>query len=367
VSDSKNIHWTENEELLEQFVLGRLKPAEIAELEKHLQECDQCRKVVTNELELVAGIRLAGRESMKHKLAERLAQRKAHSATWYRVAGVAAGIVLLVAAGIYNRWFTGIETRMERRERSAKIGTRVEPAPQVSPERQVSKAGKPSVGVSRGASDEQRQKVPNLAAGAPKAAGAKSGDIAEAQVGSQRDLKAAETSREGESREKRDRSAAGRAASPIPAIWVQGTVISERDRNVPAPQMMVANAKDEHAVLRKGKADKVPAGKPAKIEVGENAGPNFVITQKLLSDLPQSQQVRQQTSSLVQTLLQKNLTGTRITVFLDSLLTKKEFDQVRVQMIREDSIILILGNRLVGYKLPPDWTEQEARQTRKEK
>ena len=348
MSESKNIHWTENEELLEQFVLGRLESAEVAELEKHLQECDQCRKVVANELELVAGIRLAGHESMKHELARRLAQRKAHSATWYRVVGVAAGIVLLVTVGIYNRWFTGTETRMEKRERADKTETRVEPAPQVSPERQVLKAEKPSVDVARGASDEETQKVPNLVVGAPRAAGAEAGG-------------------KGESLEKRDRFAAARVASAIASTWVQGTVISEHDRNGPAAQAMAASAKDEQVVLRKGKVESVLAGKPAKVEVGKNAVQGFIITQKLLSDLPQSQRVQQQKSSVVQTLLQKNPTGTRITVFLDSLLAKKEFDQTRVQTICEDSIILNLGNRLVGYKLPPEWTGQGVQQTRKEK
>jgi hypothetical protein len=56
-----------------------------------------------------------------------------------------------------------------------------------------------------------------------------------------------------------------------------------------------------------------------------------------------------------------------MTVYLDSLLTKKDFDQTHVQTIGEDSIILNLGNRRVGYKLPPDWTGQGMQQTKKEK
>ena len=367
MSESKNIHWTENEELLEQFVLDRLGSAEVAELEKHLQECDPCRKVVAKELELVAGIRLVGRDSVKQRLAQSLERRKSAGASWYRVAGVAAGIVLLVTVGIYNRWFIGTETQMEKRDRADTTEKRLEPAPSTSPERQVPNAAKPSVDAVGRALDEEGRKVANVAAGAPKAAGAESGNIAESQIDRPKDLKATEAGKEGEGREKKNRIAAATAASKNATTWLQGSVMSERDQNVSAPMEMAAKAKDERVVLRKGKEDYLLAGKAAKVEAGENKGQDFIITQKLMSDLPPSQRAQQQKASSVQTLLQKNLTSTRITVFLDSLLTKKEFEQAHVQTFGEDSIVLNLGSRLVGYKLPAGWTGQGVQQGRKEK
>ncbi len=367
MSESKNIHWVENEDLLEGFVLGRLEPAEMARLEEHLQECDQCRKAVSNERELVAGIRLAGRESVKHRLAQRIEQRKEHGANWYRVAGVAAGIVLLVTVGVYNRWFTGTETRVEKQHRDDRTEKRAEPSPSISPQGQVSNAQKSHVGAAKRAADEEGQKAPGLATAAPKAAGAESGRVAEAQVDKLNDLKATDVAREGERREKKDRIAAVAMASTVATTWVQGTVITERYQNRPALQEMAANAKDGRAMLRKGKAENILAGKAAGAGVNENVVQNFILSQRPSSDLPPSQRTQQQRASSVQTLLQKNPTGTRITVFLDSLLTKKEFDQTHVQTIGEDSIILNLGNRLVGYKLPPDWTGQGVQQTRKQK
>lgn len=367
MSESNNIHWTENEELLEQFVLGRLESAEVVELEKHLQECDQCRKVVTSERELIAGIRLAGRGSVKRRLAQRLEQRKAHSPNWYRVAGVAAGIVLLVTVGVHNGWFVGTETQMEKRNRTDKTEKLAEPTPAVSPERQAANVEKPSGDAARRSVGEEQQKVQGLAAGAPKAAGAESGKLAEAQVDKLKDLKAADAGREGESREKKDRIAASTVASALVTTWLQGTVISERDQNAPAPAEMAANAKDERAVLRKEKAVNQFAGKTSKEVAGGKADQNFIISQKPNTDLPPTQRAQQQRGFSVQALLQKIPTGTQITVYLDSLLTKKEFDQTRVQRIGEDSIIMNLGSRLVGYKLPPDWNAQGVQQPRKEK
>jgi hypothetical protein len=362
VTESKNIHWAENEDLLEQFVMGRLDPAEAARLETHLQECGQCRAAVSNEREIVAGIRLVGRESMKRRLAQRLEQRKSHTAGWYRVAGVAAGIVLLVTIGIYNSWFVGTETQMEKQERADKVEKRVEFTTPVSPQGQVSNAEKPRADAARRAGAEEGKRDRNLAAGAPGAAGLESSKIAEAQLDKLNDLKQLD-----DSREKKDRFAASTAASSVATTWVEGIVIAERDQNAPAAMEMAANAKDERAVLRKGKEENAVAAKTAKTGIADHELQNFIITQRLLSELPPTQRAKQQKAASVQTLLQKNPTSTRITVFLDSLLAKKEFEQAHVQTISEDSIILNLGNRLLGYKLPPEWTRQGMQQQRREK
>jgi hypothetical protein len=366
VSESKNIHWVENEDLLEQFVFGRLNSAEAAQLEEHLHECDRCREVVSNERVLVAGIRLAGRESMKRRLAQRVEERKSPVANWYRVAGVAAGIVLLVTVGVYNRWFTGTETHEQKQDRADRTERRVESAPVTLPERQMAKSEKPSVDVSKGAVDEER-KIVNQIAGAPKLSGAESGNIAGGQIDKLEDLKALEAGGETERRAKKDRITTATAASTLAATWVEGAVISERDQNLPAVQAMSANAKDERAVLRKGKQENLLSGKSGNVDASDDRVQNFVVTQKPLSALPPSQRAQQQRATLVQTLIQKSPAGTLMTVFLDSLLTQKEFDQSRVQTIAEDSVVLNLGNRLVGYKLPSGWTGQGMQQTKKQK
>jgi hypothetical protein len=367
VAESKNIHWAKDEDLVEEFVLSRLKPAEMARLREHLGHCDQCRQAVSNERDLVAGIRLAGRDSMKHRLAQRIAQQKASSMGRYRVVGVAAGIVLLVTVGIYNRWFVGPETHTEKQDRADKTEKLTEPVPLASPLGQVSNAEKSRVDDAKRARDEETKKTPSFAATAPKTAGAESGRVANAQVDRLDNLRTTDAVGGGERREKKDRFAAVTVASVIAGTWVEGTVILDREQNRPAAQELAANAKDERAVLRKGKEEHLLAGKAASAGANENAIQNFIFSQRLLSDLPPSQRKQQQNTSSVQTLLQKNQTGTNVTVFLDSLLSKREFDQTHVQTIGEDSIILNLGNRLVGYKLPPDWTGQGVQQTRKQK
>jgi hypothetical protein len=251
---------------------------------------------------------------------------------------------------------------MEKQDRADKVEKHVELTPPVPPQGQVSNAEKPHADAARRTETEEGKGERNLAAGAPSAVGLESGKIAEAQVDKLNDIKEMDASRE-----KKDRFAASTAASAVTTTWVEGIVIADREQNAPAPMEMAANAKDERAVLRKGKEERVLAGKAAKAETRDSGLQNFIISQRLLSELPATQRAQQQKTSAVQTLLQKNPTSTRITVFLDSLLTKKEFEQAHVQTISEDSIILNFGNRLVGYKLPPDWTGRGTQQQKKEK
>ena len=55
--DTANPHWTEDDDLLAQYVLGRLSAEERKQLDDHLLSCSQCREEVQKERVLVSGIR----------------------------------------------------------------------------------------------------------------------------------------------------------------------------------------------------------------------------------------------------------------------------------------------------------------------
>ena len=157
VSESQNIHWAQDEDLVEQFVLGRPEPPEVEKLERHLSECDECLKLVTRERTLAAGIRRAGRDSLKRSLSQTIDQRKSSSANWYRVAGVAAGIVLLVTLGIYNRWFTSEDGSSQRRVTADKTERRAEPSKLVPHENPSTDVDKKLSDAAQRAADTDRQ------------------------------------------------------------------------------------------------------------------------------------------------------------------------------------------------------------------
>src|SRR3989304_7221670 len=61
-------HWTDDEDLLERFVLDRIATKERDALEKHLEACWACKMRVENEIAMVQALRLEGRFRLKQEL-----------------------------------------------------------------------------------------------------------------------------------------------------------------------------------------------------------------------------------------------------------------------------------------------------------
>src|SRR3989304_1273796 len=66
--DDVNNHWTDDEDLLERFVLDRIATKERDALEKHLEACWACKMRVENEIAMVQALRLEGRFRLKQEL-----------------------------------------------------------------------------------------------------------------------------------------------------------------------------------------------------------------------------------------------------------------------------------------------------------
>lgn len=97
-------HWAEDGDLLSRYVLERVPPAGRVELERHLTACAECRALVEQERVLAAGIRRAGRDHLRARLAAQVRDGRRAAVPWPRV--LAAAAVLLVIAGVLvvPRW-----------------------------------------------------------------------------------------------------------------------------------------------------------------------------------------------------------------------------------------------------------------------
>src|SRR3989304_2584400 len=105
--DETGKHWTDGEDLLARFVLGKLDAREASSLEQHLAECARCAEAARTEQVIAAGLKRTGREELKQRLAQRLRQQRSHRFNWYQAAGIAAAVVLLVAVALRGDWFFG--------------------------------------------------------------------------------------------------------------------------------------------------------------------------------------------------------------------------------------------------------------------
>jgi hypothetical protein len=368
VAESKNTHWAEDEELLEQFVLRRLTPEEAEQYRKHLHACDRCRTIVEKEQELIAGIRLAGREAIKKRMSARLSTRTSKYAMWYRMVGVAAVIILLVTIGIYSNWFVSTEPQMEKSDRADKFENRKEPdQTAVTQDAELRTKESSHGGAAKQGENERRTRFGGRTDEKARPQTAPSAAEAIAEVDKPRGREAGNVAAAVLGEEKKDHIISARSASAAEMTWIQGTEISGDVDNRPAPSEMAAKALDEAGQLRKGKEESLLAGRVGKMGPTEMKSQSFVVTQRRRSDLPPSQlSVRQQGAS-VQTLLTKSPSGIQLTVFLDTLVSQKDLRGSRIQTIGDDSIVVNLGQRQIGYKLPSEWSGQALQRTKKEK
>ena len=360
--NSQNTHWTADEHLLAQYVLRELDAGQTTELEKHLHDCTQCRDAVAAELQLVAGVRRAGRDALKQSLALRLGQKRSRT-NWYRVAGVAASFILLLTVGIYNKWFFSGETRLaESRMKTDSIAPQAGATPQQtapeqrSPEKvRLADVSKPSATDRGHAESGGRARNAEL----DKKMGDARGEKRHA-------MNIPAPNRSGNILSKKDQMMA--AAAEPEGIWVEGTVVSGEANVRAAGKAMDKTSADVRENAPKAKKEPTALMSfSARSRTLAAEGLPVIVTQLPVSDLPRGQLQRTQKISQVQTLFQSNANGLSIHLYLDSLFNRNDLGQARLQIISEDSIVLQVGNQHIGYRLPPGLSEQMAKQLKQAK
>ncbi|HXG38142.1 MAG TPA: zf-HC2 domain-containing protein [Bacteroidota bacterium] len=336
MSETVNKHWTRDADLLERFVLHRVDEVERTRLETHLMMCEECQSAVKNEQMLVLGLKRAGQEEMKARLRERLAAAEPQKITvhvpWMRIASVAAVVVILVGLGIYNRWFEKEQlstseqliepprerdTSAERRQiegqrdeaRNVPRASELQRRDQALRQSRESPAGEHDVGLQRDAVEAMKLQAPAAAI-----AGAEKEDTFDAAEGVARQQ-----------------------------FWVEGTVVTD-----PHKQMA---AESTPSMVQKAK----PVSPTVRVETQSASSPTVTVVERSLDQLPPLRQQRQRAlaKQQVQTLVEPYEVGYRFVLYRGSS-QKGEVEQTAVlRKISEDSVVVILGNEQIGYRLPP--------------
>ena len=360
MADLQNIHWTTDEHLLAQYVLGQLDAGLTADLEKHLHDCPQCRDAVAAERQLAAGVRRAGREALKQRLAQRVGQKRSGT-NWYRVAGVAAAFILLLTVGIYNKWFFSGETQLaDSRLKTDSIAPKAEATPQQPAPEQFSPGKTQLADVSKPSAAERGH--------AESGGGVRNAELDKKKgepEGVKRDvMNLPAPDRSGNLFAKKDQMM---AAAPEPeGIWAEGTVLAGETNVRAISQAMEKSTKDVSGNVQKGK--KEPAALmslAARSRTLAAGGSPVIVTQRPVSDLPRGQIQRGQKVSQVQTLFRSDASGLSMVLYSDSLFNRNDLGQARLQTISEDSIVLQVGNQRIGYRLPPGSIDRLSKQLKK--
>lgn len=353
MADEKNIHWTTDEALLERYVMGRLGAEESAVLEGHLEVCTGCQEIVRSERQIVAGIRAVGRDELKSRLAQRIGKRPSvHMTVWYRVAGIAAALVLLLTIGIYNDWFSG--SRVQPVLSPSRADSSVQGTGQRLPADIEGNKGAGPLQYAEG-KKEKRAEPQGVTNESVKSAELEQRKALQIERGNPQNVDVAHATR-AENAPAKDEKLATSAAEAPREIWVGGTVISaEVEGRTFGKLLMKSDGKKYDNSKREKSAPKpmVQEERGAGNQIGLRA---VDVTQRKISELPQMR--KDARAGTVQMLFRKHEKGLQVTLFMDSLLSKSEIGSARLETVRPDSNILHLGKKWIAFRLPVGWLQE---------
>ncbi|MBI2619723.1 MAG: zf-HC2 domain-containing protein [Ignavibacteriales bacterium] len=321
-------HWTRNPELLEQYVLDRLGNSERVSLDEHLRECDSCRKAVQDEKDLIFGVKRFGREEMKQRLAARVQQSHTGPIPWPHVVSVAAVLLIVVGLGIYNRWWWGESTLVLSEK---EIGTTME----------TGKTDLPLANEKREQPTDERGAVPLETAGETPSPPLRSGhrdrpaeDRAEAE-----NLRKKESVRL-ESREliaMDDVPGEGMKGEPS-QVWVEGVIVG--------------------TAAGKTSMDEETARAAAPASTREFPSPplqrRIAVSQKPTKEIPKMQQVLQPGATM-RTSLERSKDRLNLIIYSDDITLSDQ--NIRVNVVAEDSLLVTINGLQIGYRIPRGWLQ----------
>ena len=336
----QNSHWTENEENVDRFLMGRLSGEERSLFLSHLEHCGECRERITRARHTAAQIREAGRRELKSRLGDRIKARPVQI-PWPHVLSAAAVVIVIVGLGLYavmreNRPLTVEEHEVVSAEPQKKLQPDQSVADQAQEElrtaestqgRRAGKAG--SAAKSEFAKPKALKKVsPPPSAAAP----------AEEPLAAQAEL-----------------SGAGKQQE----FWLEGTIVT------------AASSRELNALRRDAKAAPTmmerefqKAQKDEDRAAQEGGQSNEVVTVQQLPShrLPavQQQQFIGAGTKRIPTKFEQTNHGMVLTIYTDQVLRRKE--NVQFWSPSSDSLIVEVDGLRIAYKVPAS-LQRSLRQT----
>jgi anti-sigma factor RsiW len=323
-------------ETLEGFVLEKLPPVERTMVERHVATCSSCRAALEH---LAAGIRSFGRARLKSRLAESLAAPGQQPAPWGRILSAAAVLVVIAGIGIVYRWFTPGEQAPQVAETMAPVQ-----ADKVS--RETARPEEPGPPVlfkdKREAPEGSQPRISPAPTPAP----------APALTGQTASSKESERSKDAFMENKAAVDAVAEspdvalALSLQPSIWQTGQVAEDSQPG-----------RDER--LLKGDQQAMPHAAGAQMQKRQDlaghtqTSPRAVVRVSPLADLPLTGDAdRTRTGARgIPTQIIQSPDSLVFTLYTDLSFEGEALRNARVRQITPDSILLLIGERRISYRL----------------
>lgn len=339
-----NNHWTDDAELLERYILHRLEEAEREELESHLRICSRCKDAVDDERLLIAGIRHTARAEMKARLKQRLAATPAPELPWMQLATAAAIVVILIGIGIYNDWFRWYgENQLTPEFRKEEPSSVKSEEPRLPPPREAEERIREKASTAEESArpllKEQRKPVPDKSSQT---------ETSVSVEGMREDEPAQDIAIE------RDENEEDKLKKSGWSTWVDGIILPHPEEQLMTQPEAPASEKRALSQPLKGKARKAAPTESQKIVVQQGARSQvFILSQRSAT----SQLKALQKPQTIPSFIEATEEGLKITLYVDTPYKNEDLRGATIEPIRQDSIIIMVGNQRIGYRIPGAWYE----------
>lgn len=346
MSDSQKKYWTDDPDMVEQYVLRKLSPEEKRRLDAEISDCEPCKALIEQEREIAAGIRRHGRDRMKAGLRKQLRRERSSQFYSFQYIGMAAAVVVIaIGIGLYQIWFSDLVAPKRfgnqqiiittKQDTSAKDAKRDQAEESRQSERLTAERSERTMELRKEPAAAEQRTPPARAAEVPVEALA-DGSPDEARV--QPSAAAAQ-------------QAAGAAAEEqVPStIWLIGNVVMISERTGEAMQKSSADRSLKERSTRGATSSEMAAANSMHRD-------RIVLRRRAVKDLP-SERIRHQAEpKQIESMLERTADTLVLTLYDDSM-NDETLEKAVVESFTDDLIVVALPNQRITYRLPSGWNQ----------
>ena len=368
MNESSKTYWTDDPEMVERYALGNLSPEEKKRLDDEIADCEPCKALLLREMQIVAGIKLHGRAALKSHLQRKIRTDAFSLSKKYQIIALAAAVVIVaLAVGAYQMWFTSIEPQKrfgsteivlqqpkqeeDRRSEEVQPEQSEEPAPadaqSVEEVTELSGASEEFADAdatpASGAASEQQTASKSIAA--KKSAPAIQRRTKSGQPDAGKDIAAAEALP----------SSAEPQSTPIlrvgKSIWLLGSIEVIPDRQSGRVEKVESRLSKDRSAQRM-ESSSTRRSKTVTVQRRDGVE-EVVLQQRSFGELPRSRQTQMGKTNRIETYIEQKKDGLIVTIFSNAV-TSDEIDRAAVESPSEDSLIIVTSTQKIFYRLPSE-------------
>ena len=351
MADIQKKYWTDDPDLVEKYVLGKLTDEERKRLDDEIAYYKPGKEKIRREMQFAAGIRRHGRDQLKSRLRLKLRREQSQQIFRYQMIGLAAAVVVIaIGVGVYQVWFSEIAAPKKFNNQEIVLK-------QTDSTNNESKPGEESV-AGESKDEGKLQKRSMLKPTSQREA------IVSSQGASVKKDVATAPSKQGFAKTEDQVSEIEESSEPVKpkrsiptqSIWLIGKVVMIEDQKPTA-----LSDTQHHALMSEQSEEKrdhtsEQRSKRITIKRGETEG-QIMLQQRSFRELPRSRQTQIGKKNVAETLVQQSDEGLSLTIYSDAI-SAAEIKNATIEIAGSDSIIVETGSQRIYYKLPASFQQQ---------